>query len=119
MSSSSVRRPTELCNMPTNHIFLIDSDSTGHRLIVDGNGAGTFASLSAAEATAAHIALRFLPTATLEFELDFKWTLSDLGDQSSDVRSPANTGHGEFVCGSLSLRSLVRTRSSYSLWFCC
>ena len=64
--------------MPTNHIFLIDSDSSGHRLIVDGKGAGTFASLSAAEAMAAYIALRFQPTATLKFELDFKWTLSDL-----------------------------------------
>jgi hypothetical protein len=55
--------------MPTNHIFLIDSDSSGHRLTVDGNGAGTFGSLGAAEAMAACIASRFLPAATLKFEL--------------------------------------------------
>ena len=52
--------------MPTNHIFLIDSDSSGHQLTVNGKRAGTFASLSAAEAMAAYIALRFLPTATLK-----------------------------------------------------
>jgi hypothetical protein len=74
--------------MPTNHIFLIDSDSSGHRLTVDGNGAGTFASLSAAETTAAYIALRFLPTATLKFELDFKWTLSDSEIRAATLEVP-------------------------------
>ena len=63
--------------MSTSHIFLIDSDSSGHRLSVDGNGTGTFPTLGAAEAKATHIARRFWPTATLRFELDFKWTLSD------------------------------------------
>ena len=74
--------------MSTSHIFLIDSDSSGHRLTVDGNGAGTFASVSAAEAMAAYIALRFLPTATLEFELDFKWTLSDLEIRAATLDVP-------------------------------
>ena len=74
--------------MPTNHIFLIDSDWSGHRLTVDGNGAGTFGSLSAAEAMAAYIALRFLPTATLKFELDFKWTLSDLQIRAATLEVP-------------------------------
>jgi hypothetical protein len=64
--------------MPTIHIFLIDSDSSGHRLAVDGNGTGTFPTLGAAEAKGTRIARRFLPAATLRFELDFKWTLSDL-----------------------------------------
>jgi len=74
--------------MPTNHIFLIDSDSSGHRLTVDGNRAGTFASLSAAEAMAAYVALRFLPTATLKFELDFKWMLSDLEIRAATLEVP-------------------------------
>ena len=55
--------------MPTNHIFLIDSDLTGHRLIVDGNEAGTFASRSATEAMAAYIAQCFLPTAAATLEV--------------------------------------------------
>ena len=63
--------------MRTNHLFLIDSDSSGHRLSVDGNGIGRFATLDAAEAKATQIARRFMPEATLRFELDFKWTLSD------------------------------------------
>jgi hypothetical protein len=74
--------------MPTNHIFLIDSDSSGHRLTVDGNGAGTFGSLSAAEAMAAYIASRFLPAATLKFELDFKWTLSDFEIRTATLEVP-------------------------------
>ena len=74
--------------MPTNHSFLIDSDSSGHRLIVDGKRAGTFASLSAAEAMAAYIALRFQPAATLKFELDFKWTLSDLEIRAATLELP-------------------------------
>jgi hypothetical protein len=74
--------------MPTNHIFLIDSDSSGHRLTVDGNRAGTFSSLSAAEAMAAYVALRFLPTATLKFELDFKWMLSDLEIRAATLEVP-------------------------------
>jgi hypothetical protein len=88
MSSSSVRWPTEIFNMPTSHIFLIDSDSSGHRLIVDGNGAGTFASRSAAEAMAAYIAQCILPTATLKFELAFKWTLSDLETRAATLEVP-------------------------------
>jgi hypothetical protein len=63
--------------MRTTHLFLIDSDHSGHRLSVDGNGLGTFPTLSAAEATATQIARTFVPAATLRFELDFKWTLSD------------------------------------------
>ena len=74
--------------MPTNHIFLIDSDSSGHRLMVDGNGAGTFASLSAAEAMAAYVARLFLPTGTLRFELDFKWTLSDFEIRAATLEVP-------------------------------
>jgi hypothetical protein len=63
--------------MRTNHFFLIESDSSGHRLSIDANKGGTFTTLCAAEAKAIHIARSFLPLATLSFELDFKWTLSD------------------------------------------
>jgi hypothetical protein len=63
--------------MRTNHLFLIDSDSSGHRLSVDGNAIGCFDTLHAAEAKAAQLAWLFVPEATLRFELDFKWTLSD------------------------------------------
>ena len=63
--------------MRTRHLFLIDSDSSGHRLSVDGNGIGSFATLDAAEAKAAQIARLFVPEARLRFDLDFKWTLSD------------------------------------------
>ena len=85
--------------MRTSHIFLIDSDSSGHRLSVDGNGIGTFATLGAAEAKAADIAQRFVPAATLRFELDFKWTLSDLEIRAATLERRADRGHGEFVCG--------------------
>ena len=74
--------------MPTNHIFLIGSDSSGHRLTVDGSGTGTFPTLGAAEATATRIARRFLPAATLRFELDFKWTLSDLEIRAATLEVP-------------------------------
>jgi hypothetical protein len=85
--------------MGTSHIFLIDSDSSKHRLIVDGKGIGTFATLSAAEAKAAHIAQRFVTGARLRFELDFKWTLSDSEIRAATLECQANRGHGEFVCG--------------------
>ena len=88
MNLRSVRWPTERLNRPANHIFLIDSDSAGHRLTVDGNGARTLPTLGAAEAQAAHIARRFLPAATLRFELDFKWTLADLEIRAATVEVP-------------------------------
>jgi hypothetical protein len=63
--------------MRKSHLFLIDSDHSGHRLSVDGNRIGTFATLGAAEEEATDIAQRFVAAATLRFDLDFKWTLSD------------------------------------------
>ena len=74
--------------MPTIHIFLIDSDSSGHRLTVDASGTGTFPTLGAAEAQATQIARRFLPAATLRFVLDFKWTLSDLETRAATLEVP-------------------------------
>ena len=74
--------------MQRSHIFLIDSDSSGHRLSVDGNGLGKFPTLSAAEAKATYIAQRFAPAASLKFELDFKWTLSDAEIRAARLESP-------------------------------
>jgi len=74
--------------MRTNHFFLIESDWSGHRLSVDSNGNGTFPTLGAAEAKATLIARRFLPAATLRFELDFKWTLSDLEIRAATLEVP-------------------------------
>lgn len=85
--------------MRTSHIFLINSDSSGHRLSVDGNGIGTFATLGAADAKAADIAQRFVSAETLRFELDFKWTLSDLEIRVATLERRADRGYGESVCG--------------------
>jgi hypothetical protein len=53
--------------MRTSHIFLIESDSAGHRLFVDGNEIGTFITRNSAEETATQIARRFEPRAELSF----------------------------------------------------
>lgn len=62
--------------MRASHVFLIDSNGSEHRLSIDGSGIGTFPTLDAATSEAAGIARYFAPSATLSFELDFKWTLS-------------------------------------------
>jgi len=74
--------------MRTSHFFLIESDSSGHRLSIDGNEGGTFTTLCAAEAKAIHIARSFLPLATISFELDFKWTLSDFEIRTATLEVP-------------------------------
>jgi hypothetical protein len=77
--------------MRTNHTFLIDSDSSGHQLSLNGKRIGTFATLDAAEAEAANVARRFVPGATLRFELDFKWTLTDLETRAATLQR--ESGH--------------------------
>jgi hypothetical protein len=74
--------------MRTNYVFLIDSDSSGHRLFLDGSGVGIFATLGAAEARAAQIARGLHSEATLRFEPDFKWTLSDLETRAAILECP-------------------------------
>jgi hypothetical protein len=59
-------------------VFLIESESSGHKLFLDGREISTFATLRAAEAEANKIANRLEHGASLRFELDFMWTLSDL-----------------------------------------
>jgi hypothetical protein len=60
------------------HFFLIESKLSGHKLFLNGQEIATFATLEAPEAEANKIADRVAPGATLRFELDFKWTFSDL-----------------------------------------
>ena len=64
--------------MRQSYNFLIDSNLSGHRLLLNGQEIATFATLGAAEAEATEVADRAVPGATLRFELDFKWTLTDL-----------------------------------------
>jgi hypothetical protein len=64
--------------MRKSYTFLIESERSGHRLIINGQKIATFVTLDAAKAEAAKVAGRAVPGATLRFELDFKWTLTDL-----------------------------------------
>jgi hypothetical protein len=79
----------------SSHTFVIESDSSGHRLSFDGAGIGSFPTLGAAETEAAHLADAFAPHPTLRFELDFKWTLSDLEIRAATVTAPDRSEHME------------------------
>jgi hypothetical protein len=84
--------------MRTNHLFVIDSDSSGHRLSLDGDAIGAFRTLNGAEAKAVAIARLLVPTATLRFALDFKWTLSEVELRAATFACPyevASTAKGE------------------------
>jgi hypothetical protein len=65
-------------NMQENDLFLIESDRSGNKLSLNGQDIATFATLDAANAEAKRVANRVVPGASLKFDLDFKWTLSDL-----------------------------------------
>jgi hypothetical protein len=64
--------------MRQSYNFLIDSELSGHRLLLNGQEIARFATLDAAETEATKIANRAVPGATLKFDLDFGWTLTDL-----------------------------------------
>jgi hypothetical protein len=64
--------------MQKNDLFVIESDGSRNRLSLNGRSIGAFATLDAAEAEARRVANRAVPGASLKFELDFKWTLTDL-----------------------------------------
>jgi hypothetical protein len=64
--------------MRKSYNFLIESELSGHKLFLNGHEIAKFATLDAAEAEANKVANRLVPGATLRFELDFKWTLTDL-----------------------------------------
>jgi hypothetical protein len=71
--------------MRTGYNFLIDSDLSGHKLLLNGQEIATFATLDAAEAAAARVVSHAVPGARLRFELDFKWTLTDLETRAATL----------------------------------
>lgn len=64
--------------MRNSYTFLIDSELSGHRLLLNGQEIARFATRDAAEAQANEIANHAVPGTTLRFDLDFKWTFTDL-----------------------------------------
>jgi hypothetical protein len=77
--------------MRTSYTFLIESERSVHKLLVNGQKIGVFATLDAAKTQAAKVAGRAVPGAALTFELDFKWTLTDLEIRAATLELP----HGE------------------------
>jgi hypothetical protein len=71
--------------MRRSYNFLIDSDLSGHRLILNGDEIARFGTLDAAEAEANRIANRAVAGAALKFELDFKWVLTDLETRAATL----------------------------------
>jgi hypothetical protein len=65
-------------SMQNSDLFLIESDQSGNRLSLNGQSVATFATLDAAEAEAQRVANRAVPGVSLKFNLEFKWTLSEL-----------------------------------------
>ena len=77
--------------MQTSYTFLIESEQSVHKLLVNGQTIGVFATLDAAKTQAANVAGRVIPGAALTFALDFKWTLTDLELRAATLELP----HGE------------------------
>jgi len=72
--------------MRSNNTFMVESELSAHRLLFNGQQIGTFATLQAAETEAAELAKSVFPGVKLRFELDFKWTLSDLEIRSATLQ---------------------------------
>ena len=68
--------------------FTIESEQSRHTLSLDGQEIGVFATPEEAEAEAGRIADRAIPGARLRFELDFKWTLSDVEIRGATLEPP-------------------------------
>jgi hypothetical protein len=75
--------------MQKNDLFLIESDRSGNKLSLNGEGIATFPTLDAAEVEAQKVASRTVPGATLKFELDFKWTLSETEIRTATLERPS------------------------------
>ena len=73
--------------MRRNNTFVIESERYRHELILNGRKISTFATLDAAESEANKVANRLVAGARLKFELDFKWTLSDLEIRAATLES--------------------------------
>jgi hypothetical protein len=72
--------------MTTDNTFLIESGRSRHRLSLNARELSSFSTLEAAEAEAQKIAAYLVPGASLRFELDFKWTLSDLEIRAATLK---------------------------------
>jgi hypothetical protein len=77
--------------MRKSDVFLIESDRSGNRLSLNGQSIARFATLDAAEAQANKVANRAVPGASLRFELDFKWTLTDLEIRAATLERASTT----------------------------
>ena len=89
--------------MTTDNTFLIESERSRHRLSLNGRELLTFTSLDAAETEARKIATYLVPGSALRFELDFKWTLSDLEIRAATLRYETKSQASEeevLSCGS-------------------
>lgn len=86
--------------MEQRHLFLIDSDSSGHRLTVDGQVRGEFRTLESAESAADKAAKSLVPSGTLRFELEFKSTLTDLEIRAATLERPQDVDAGTAVISS-------------------
>jgi hypothetical protein len=74
--------------MRNSYTFLIESERSRHRLSLNGRKISTFATLDAAEAEASKVASSTMPGASLRFELDFKWTFTDLEIRAATLECP-------------------------------
>jgi len=89
--------------MTTDNLFLIESERRRHRLSLNGREIFTFSTLEAAEAEANSIASYVVPGSSVRFELDFKWTLSDLEIRAATLQYETETQSDEkevCSCGS-------------------
>ena len=89
--------------MTTDNTFLIESERCRHRLSLNGREILTFSTLEAAEAEANSIASYVVPNSALRFELDFKWTLSDLEIRAATLKYETKSQASEkevLSCGS-------------------
>jgi hypothetical protein len=77
--------------MKTDNTFLIESERSRHRLFLDARELSSFNTLEAAEAEAKKIVAYLVPGASLRFELDFKWILSDLEMRVATLRYETNS----------------------------
>jgi hypothetical protein len=80
--------------MRKTYTFLIESERSRNKLFLNGQKIATLATLEAAEAEANQVANRTILGATLRFELDFKWTLTNL-----EIRTAALKAQGDSLCG--------------------
>ena len=72
--------------MQSHNTFVIESELSKHKLLLNGQELAMFSTLDGAEAEANNVANRAVPGATLRFELDFKWTLTDLEIRAATLR---------------------------------